>query len=62
MLFNHKDSLNIDKVLKSDMTIRKINDKAIVDKNKDLSFLNLNQNGVERLNENTMKRKPLIEK
>lgn len=44
------------------MTIRKINDKAIVDKNKDLSFLNLNQNGVERLNENTMKRKPLIEK
>ena len=62
MLFNHKDSQNIDKVLKSDMTIRKINDKAIVDKNKDLSFLNLNQNGIERLNENTMKRKPLIEK
>jgi len=60
MLYNHKDAMNMDKY--SDINVRKINDKAIVDKNKDLSFLNLNINGVERLNENTMKRKPLIEK
>ena len=60
MLINNKDSQKIEKNFNSDM--RKITDKAIVDKNKDLSFLNLNINGVERLNENTMKRKPLIEK
>jgi len=60
MLINNKDSQKIEKNFNYDM--RKITDKAIVDKNKDLSFLNLNINGVERLNENTMKRKPLIEK